>query len=76
MCLGVPARVVEVRGETALVDCGGYVREVDAILLPDVRVGDYVIIHAGAIIARIDEKEAIELIKLWREVARAASSPD
>ena len=61
MCLGVPARVVEVRGETALVDCGGYVREVDAILLPDVRVGDYVIISNKIIVTKIKEEHIAEM---------------
>ena len=73
MCLGIPAKVVEVRETTAIVDYGGYLREVDILLQPDVKVGDYVIVHAGAIIAKIDEKEALETIKLWKEVLRASA---
>jgi len=73
MCLGIPAKVVEVRETTAIVDYGGYLREVDILLQPDVKVGDYVIVHAGAIIAKIDEKEALETIKLWKEVLRAGA---
>mgnify|MGYP000173807182 CR=1 FL=1 len=68
MCLGIPAKVVEIKGTTAVVDYGGYLREVDILLQPDVKVGDYVIVHAGAVIAKIDEKEALETIKLWKEV--------
>ncbi|RLE72963.1 MAG: HypC/HybG/HupF family hydrogenase formation chaperone [Thermoprotei archaeon] len=70
MCLGVPARVVEVKnsGRSAIVDYGGVRREVDAFLVPDLKVGEYVIVHAGAIIEKLDEKEAIESMRLWREI--------
>ncbi|RLE80592.1 MAG: HypC/HybG/HupF family hydrogenase formation chaperone [Thermoprotei archaeon] len=71
MCLGVPAKVIEVRGKTAVVDYGGVRREVDILLVPDLRPGDYVIVHAGAAIARIDEKEALETLRLWAEVLEA-----
>ncbi|RLG02157.1 MAG: HypC/HybG/HupF family hydrogenase formation chaperone [Thaumarchaeota archaeon] len=72
MCLGIPARVVEVRETTAIVDYGGYLREVDIILQPNIKVGDYVIVHAGTIIAKIDEKEALETIKLWKELLKVS----
>ena len=71
MCLGVPAKVLEVRGRTAIVDYGGIKREVDILLVPDIKPGDYVIVHAGAAISKIDEKEAIETLKLWMEVLEA-----
>lgn len=68
MCLGVPAKVVEIRGNIAIVDYGGYKREVDASLMPDLKVGEYVIVHAGAIITKISEKDALEILKLWSEI--------
>ncbi len=70
MCLGVPAKVVEIKngGRSAIVDYGGVRREVDAFLVPDLKVGEYVIVHAGAIIEKLDEKEAAESIRLWREI--------
>ncbi|RLE92769.1 MAG: HypC/HybG/HupF family hydrogenase formation chaperone [Thermoprotei archaeon] len=71
MCLGVPARVLEVHGRTAIVDYGGIKREVDILLVPDVKPGEYVIVHAGAAISKIDEKEALETLKLWKEVLEA-----
>ena len=67
MCLGVPARVVKVENLTALVDFGGVRREVSAILEPNLKPGDYVIVHAGAVISKIGEEEAVEMIKLWKE---------
>lgn len=68
MCLGVPARVLRVRGEVAEVDFGGIVKEVSSLLVPNIKEGEYVIVHAGAIISKIDEKEAENLIKMWSEV--------
>jgi len=70
MCLGVPAKVIEIKdnGRRAVVDYGGIRREVDAFLMPDLKVGEYVIVHAGAIIEKLDEKEALESLKAWKEV--------
>ena len=70
MCLGIPARVIEVKGGTAIVDFGGVKREVDASL-EDVEPGDYVIVHAGIVISKIDQREAEETIKLLQELVRA-----
>lgn len=68
MCLGVPGRVVEVKDEfTAIVDFGGVKREID-ISLVDVKPGDYVIVHAGVAISKLDIEEAKELLNLWRQV--------
>ena len=71
MCLGVPGIVVEVREMTAIVDFGGVRREVDSLLVPNVKPGDYVIVHAGTIISKLDPREAEETIKAWREVLEA-----
>jgi hydrogenase expression/formation protein HypC len=67
MCLGIPGKVLEVRGNIALVDFGGVTREVDASL-EEVAPGDYVLVHVGMIIAKIDEKEAMEISKLLSEI--------
>ena len=74
MCLGLPAKVVSVAGDIAIVDINGVKREVSCLLLPDVKEGDFVIIHAGFIISKIDEKEYIETIKVLKELAEAAFS--
>jgi hydrogenase expression/formation protein HypC len=68
MCLGVPAKVTEIKEITAIVDFGGVTREVSTILEPNINVGDYVIVHAGAIISKIDKDEAYEMIKIWKEL--------
>lgn len=69
MCLAVPAKVVEFPDEsTARVNFFGNTRVVSAILVPEVKLNDYVLIHAGCAIAIIDEQSALETLKLWREL--------
>jgi len=68
MCLAVPGRVVEKKGELGKVDFGdGTLREVDLSLV-EVEVGQYVIVHAGFAIQVLDEEEARESLRLWREI--------
>ncbi len=68
MCLGIPGKVIEVRGDTAIVDFGGLRKEVSIVLTPDVQPGDYVIVHAGFAISKISREEALEMLKLLNEV--------
>lgn len=70
MCLGIPGLVKEVMGRRALVDFGGIIREVDATL-EEVSPGDYVLVHVGVIIAKIDEEEAKEIMRIFEEIERA-----
>ncbi len=58
MCLGTPAKIVKIEGREAIAEVGGIQREVSLELLKDVKEGDYVIIHAGFAISKIDEEEA------------------
>ena len=72
MCLGVPGKVVKKISEMqVLVDFGGITRAVDALLVPDIKEGDLVIVHAGAIIGKIDEETFNEIISAYRELAEA-----
>ncbi|ASJ10130.1 hydrogenase [Thermococcus sp. P6] len=68
MCLAVPAKVVEINGKVAVVDFGGVKREARLDLLPDVRVGDYVIVHTGFAIEKLERERALEALKAWEEV--------
>jgi len=70
MCLGIPARVVQVDGTIGKAQIGGVRREVDLRLVEDVRVGDYVILHAGFAIQKLDEKEATETLSLLEEMLK------
>lgn len=74
MCLGVPAKVLEIRGEKALVDFGGVTREAYITLLDDVKVGDYVMIHTGYAIEKIRPEEAEETLKILKEISGSRSS--
>lgn len=69
MCLAVPARVVRISGNKALVDFGGIEREVKVDLV-DASMGDYVIVHAGFAISVLSEDDAEESLKHWRNVLR------
>jgi hydrogenase expression/formation protein HypC len=64
MCLAVPCKVVAVNGTTAQVNYGGNVLNVDISMLPDVVVGQYVIVHAGIALQIYSEKEAEETLEL------------
>jgi len=71
MCLGVPGKVLEIQKTTAKVDVGGFLREISLDLCPDVSVGEYVLIHTGFAIQKVDEKEAEEILDLLKKMAEA-----
>ena len=77
MCLGIPGRVVEVGDDPELlmgkVDFGGVAREVCLAYVPDVRVGDYVIVHVGFALSRIDAAEAARTYALLAELEELES---
>jgi hydrogenase expression/formation protein HypC len=71
MCLAIPARVIQINEVLGLVEVGGVVREASFMLLPDAQVGDYVLLHAGYALQKVDEAEAEETIRLLAELAEA-----
>ncbi len=69
MCLGVPMQVVELHDDMVVAEIDGVRREASLMMLGEaVTVGDYVIVHAGFAISRIDPQEAEETLKLMREL--------
>lgn len=69
MCLGVPLRIKEVKeGNIAIADMGESSIEISTIFTPEVKVGDYVIVHAGFSISILSEEEAEEINKLFEEI--------
>lgn len=66
MCLAVPARVTEINGKRATVDMAGVVQQASIMVLPEVKVGDYVIVHAGFAIEKLDEEEALRTLELFK----------
>lgn len=77
MCLAVPAKVVKVEGDHAEVEIGGIRREASIALLlgEGVAIGDYVLIHTGYAISKVDEEEARAILATWREVMEAEREP-
>ncbi|MEM3730925.1 MAG: HypC/HybG/HupF family hydrogenase formation chaperone [Candidatus Bathyarchaeia archaeon] len=71
MCLAIPAKVVSINEDKAKVDFGeGVLREVNVTLV-NVKVGDYVLVHAGYAIQVLGEKEALETLRLWNEILKS-----
>ncbi len=69
MCVGVPMQVVSIDGSDAVAEIDGVRRQASLMLLADeVQVGDFVIVHAGFAISRLDEEEARETLAMMREV--------
>ena len=74
MCLAIPVKVVEVGAdETAIVDLGGVRKEISLALLTDVQVGDYVILHVGYALSKLDPEEAEKTLALFAETNAAGS---
>lgn len=74
MCLAIPLRVCSIVGSMAEVEMGDVTRQVSLTLTPEARVGDYVLVHTGFAIARLDEQEALETLALFAEMAEAAEA--
>ena len=68
MCLAIPAKIISIKNNTAKVNIAGVTRQADVRLLKTARVGDYILIHAGFAIEKINTKEAIETLKLWKSI--------
>lgn len=69
MCLGVPGKIIEIKKNVAKVDVGGFLRDISIELCPEVSVGEYVLIHTGFAIQKVDEKEAKETLDLLKKMA-------
>ncbi len=71
MCLAVPSKIVEINGHTAIVEVDGVSREASLMLLDDMKIGDYVIVHAGFAISKVDEEAAEQTIRDMRAILAA-----
>ena len=72
MCLGIPSKVIELYETNGMqmgkVDFGGVIKEVCMAYVPEVKVGDYTLIHVGFALNIIDEREAMETMELLRQI--------
>ncbi len=70
MCLAIPVRIVEVLpGQQAVIELSGIRKEISTALLDDVQVGDYVILHVGYAIGKLDTDEALRTLELFGELS-------
>ena len=69
MCLAIPSKITRIENNMATIDVDGVQREASLLLLEDAEIGDYVIVHAGFAIHKIDETAAIETLNLLKEAA-------
>ena len=75
MCLAIPMRVVSIEGPRAMVEQSGARRTINTGLLEQVGEGDYVLVHAGYAIARVDEEEARRTLELVEQLAGLSDRP-
>ena len=76
MCLGVPMQVRTIENDVALCEIDGVQREASLMMIDDVQVGDYVLIHAGFAIEKIDNDEAQLTLKALREALDIGLAPE
>jgi hydrogenase expression/formation protein HypC len=81
MCLAIPGKVTSISGEDPLmrsgkVDFGGVLKEVSLAYVPEVKVGDYVIVHVGFALSRVDEAEANQVFEYLREMQELTELED
>lgn len=71
MCLAVPAKILSINGDSAMIELGGTQREASLMLLEGAAIGDWVIIHAGFAIEKLSEEDAQQTFALLREIMEA-----
>ena len=69
MCLAIPGKILEIDGNSALIDFDGIKQKVIIALIQNPEIGKYVIVHAGYAIEMMNEKDAFEAIEQWNELA-------
>ncbi len=69
MCLAIPGKILEIDGNSALIDFDGIKQKVIIALIQNPEIGKYVIVHAGYAIEMMNEKDALEAIEQWNELA-------
>lgn len=72
MCLAVPGKIIEIQDMLATVDISGVTRKVSLMLLPEAKVGEFVLIHAGFAVQAIDEEEVRKTLELFKELEQYA----
>ena len=76
MCIAVPSKVIEIKEDMAVIDVEGVQKEAGLALMDDIRVGDWVIVHAGFVIHKMDAAEAQASLALLKEALIKMETPD
>ena len=76
MCLAIPSQITEINDQMATIDVDGVRRECSLLLLEDPKVGDWVIVHAGFAINKLDESAAMESLRILKETAAFVDNLD
>jgi hydrogenase expression/formation protein HypC len=74
MCLAVPVQVKSILGEEAEVESGGIIYKASIMLVPDVKVGDYVLLHTGYAISIVEKEEAEKTLQIFQELDKFAEN--
>jgi len=76
MCLAIPSKIVEIDNGVGTIDVDGVQRTASLLLVEDAAVGDYVIVHAGFALHKIDEADAMESLRILKEAAAFAEKQE
>jgi hydrogenase expression/formation protein HypC len=76
MCLAIPMRITATDGAAATIEADGLVQRTSLMLVPDARVGDFVLVHAGFAIAVLESDDATERLALFEEIAAMAADDE
>lgn len=68
MCVAVPVEVIEIIENEGIVSCGGIRKKINLELIEDIKLGDYVLIHAGCAMEKIDKEEAQKTLELFKQL--------
>lgn len=71
MCLAVPLKLIEINGKNAIGEAMGMTREIRVDFIPEPKIGDFVIVHAGFAIERLPEQQAMDDLEAWEELSNA-----
>ncbi len=69
MCLAIPMKLIKIEGDKGEVELSGVKKEISLKLLKEVEIGDYLIIHAGFAIEKLNEEEAKKTLAIWEEIS-------
>jgi hydrogenase expression/formation protein HypC len=70
MCLAIPAKIISKKDDACIIDVSGVQREASLMLVPEAKVGDYVIVHAGFAIHTLDKKDAEETLQMFKDIEK------